>query len=314
MDIKKSYMFLPVILLILVQVFRPKHPPAWKTEDGVFGYRDLIYIPDDKPSSTFHQPSTTITKFIHYWSVQFIAAVLLKHYPVTIHNARVHDIDYNVTGFTLVDSPLKEDLDWKVTENREYLYSQLEPVIRELHPDADIVAIWDRSFISRDVEGDNPPGTNVPHLDWYWNQTYLDGFVSTKTVDQWDFILGIWKPTHMNNQPVTDLPLTIIDASSLTEDKIMPVATYVNQKEPGQEALGYQRQESLITGALKYHPDQRWFYYQNQLESEVLIFRHWTRDRTFANPHVAFTEPDFVEGSQTRRSIELRVGITLKKE
>merc|ERR1712070_248584 len=100
--------------------------------------------------------------------------------------------------------------------------------------------------------------------------------------------------------PVCDHPLAIMDASTFRPEHERLNKVQLN--------LGFAQAHNL-NGGIVHDPAQRWYYYSQQTEEEVLVFRHYTRDRFFATPHTSFLNTHCPEGGETRQSVELRVAL-----
>ena len=64
-----------------------------------------------------------------------------------------------------------------------------------------------------------------------------------------------------------------------------------------------------LNGGIAYSPLQKWYYYSYQNVREVLVFHQYSKDKFFANPHTAFFNPNCPKDTQTRMSVEFRVGL-----
>jgi len=317
---KISYGAIPLVAFIIYQILFAKTNHSIKLEDGTIqGYDTMRFVPwEDWTETHFYQPDTTLKKWIQYAVLGFVHRFIIPHFEVKFYNARNFESDYNTTGFTLVESPT-EELDFSRKANRQTFYDGMTPIIRELHPEAEHVLWFDDGVVLRDADGDNPPAWDTPHLDFYFDQTSAccNFTTSVDVTKRYDLILGIWKPIAMRN-PVVDYPLTVMDASTLDEERVVKVKTYINQQTPDEQNGGmtktYDRKKRFLTGAIKFSDKQKWFYYDRQTQEEVLIFRHWTNSEPFANPHGSFAVPNPPSGMQGRKSIELRAGIILKPE
>ena len=69
-----------------------------------------------------------------------------------------------------------------------------------------------------------------------------------------------------------------------------------------------------LNGAIRHHPDQKWYHYPFQTEDEVLVFRQYTRGRHFANPHTSSVNANCPEGYDSRISVEMRVAVFEQKK
>jgi len=281
-----------------------------QNEDGIFNY-SLAYMPSSYTEVTYIENKAT-TALVRYLQKKLEGALqyfFSEYHKMDFLNARKADLDYHVSGFSLIESPI-EELDWSVKENRQKFFRALEPVIRELHPDVDEIAWYDDFFLQRFVDGGNPPAIDAPHLDFHVDQTLTKAWVG-QDMTVFDMILGIWKPDNMDS-PVVDYPLAFMDATTLDPKDAIPLFGDVEQTKMDQTV----HRIKFTSSSMKYNSKQKWYYYPNQTSDEVLIFRQYTNENTlgtFANPHTSFKVPEFPADAPSRRSVEMRVGITFKK-
>jgi len=295
-------------LYLLYKFFYAQNEEEVKCEEGVFNYRKLKFMPDTSDEIRYKEPTSTIGKMVQ-GAFYGLMQQFLKMYSVDFHNARQADIDYEKTGFTLVKSPV-EECDWQNKDNRENFYKAMEKTIRELHPDAAELHWIDAAFLSRNTEGGNPPAVDGPHLDYYVDQNVSKEWCG---YDQsgYDIVLGIWKPANMTT-PVVDFPLAVMDASTFHKSQVIPMFGEMSNY----SVDGAKQSFKFLSGAMKHSDKQKWYYYPEQTSDEILIFRQYTNEKNgepFACPHTSFTEPKFPKSAPSRRSVETRVGITLRK-
>lgn len=294
-------------LYLLYKAFFHSTGPV-KCEDGVFNYEKLNFVPENMNEIRYTQPKTAFGKMMQGAFYGILGFFGQKH-SVDFLNARKADIDYNKTGFMLVKSPI-EECDWLQKENRERFYKAMEKTIRELHPDAERVDWIDEAFLARDTQGGNPPAVDGPHVDYHVDQSVVKDFCGYD-VSGYDIMLGLWKPANMST-PIVDYPLAVMDFSTFDADKICPVFGEIEQTSIEEHSYSIK----FVSGSLKHAEKQKWYYYPNQTVDEVLVFRQYTSEKNgkpLANPHTSFTEPNFSKIAPSRRSIETRVGIILKK-
>jgi len=239
-------------------------------------------------------------------------ATSMEKREVVIRDARLRELDYETTGFTLC--PLKSAVtNWQAvtvpaSEQQRLFSDELEQVIRKLHPDVTRVVF--QAFLLRGG-GDNPPAANGLHLDMYPDMDRLQDFVRAGKVQEspaddlggleLKMVLGLWMPREMTN-PVHDFPFFFADASTFD------AADVVAQKQDFYQLAGgeQQRVRNLAASPPIFSPRQRWYYYSKQTTEELVIFRHLT------NPaggkacfHASFQQP-LPEGMDSRKSVETR--------
>jgi len=240
---------------------------------------------------------------------------------------RRKDLDFEKTGFTLL--PYKESFDtneFHLKENQEKFEKDMEPLILKHFPGAKINQWYSSLF--RGDEGQNPAAVDGPHLDSfpdvekahafrascndkYMKESNSDENVKTQLEKAKAFkMIGVWKPINMKN-PVMDHPLALMDQRTFR---------------PWEDAVEFRQEMSHIDqgekvwfknlgGHIRYHEDQKWYYYSNMTTEEVLIFTHlsWKKSITDgkANPHTSFKHPNAPKDRDfdTRKSIESRVMI-----
>jgi len=118
-------------------------------------------------------------------------------------------------------------------------------------------------------------------------------------------MLGIWKPVYTKN-PVCDHPLAVMDARTFDSARDeRPAPAHIN--------LGGLFRYNQLLGKIVHNPEQRWHYYPFQEETEVLVFTHYTKGQSFANPHGSFANSNCPEGYQSRVSVEVRAAVFFPK-
>ncbi|KAL7621070.1 hypothetical protein AAE478_008382 [Parahypoxylon ruwenzoriense] len=105
-------------------------------------------------------------------------------------------------------------------------------------------------------------------------------------------IINVWRPI----KPVLRDPLAIADASSVTEDELVPISLiYPNRK--GE------------TFSVRHAPAHRWYYKYGLTPDEVLLIKCFdskTDGRARRVPHTAFVDPRTADDVPARESIEVR--------
>jgi len=242
---------------------------------------------------------------------------------VTIHDARKHDFgDFHQTGFTLIKLDKEsETKDWRSSiafdENADVakFHREMEPHIKQLYPGVKRIR-WTFNVVRGGGKvGDQPPAVGGPHLDYHQDDAarilFHDEFPAmprseaTLMMGEEDdedsklgVILGVWKPIHP--KAVCDIPLAVIDVQTFDPEDQTKNKLHMN--------FGIFTFHNL-NGAISYSPKQKWAYYSFQTTREVLVFHQYSKDRFFANPHAAFVNSNCPEDTETRVSVEMRVGL-----
>jgi len=283
-----------------------------KNDSGVFNY-PLPFLPETMDEVVYKESESWTAFFPKYIQTRLnrvLQSLFSEYHAVEFLNAREADIDYHVNGFSLVESPM-EECDWTVKENREKFYREMEPIIRELHPDSDELVWYDDGFLQRSFDGSNEPAIDGPHLDYHVDHSLTKEWAGYD-LSEIDMIIGIWKPDNMDT-PVVDYPLALMDASTFEPTDSRPF-----KLEFTNTLMNNTVQElRVVSGSPRYRPEQKWYYYPEQTSNEILLFRQYTNEDTvgsFANFHTSFKVPGFPSDAPSRRSVEMRVGLTFKKD
>jgi len=284
---------------------------AVQNEHGVFNY-PLAFLPadTDELTSTESAYSTALERYLTRQFLKIVYFFGMERHPIDFINAREADLDYHVNGFSLIESPMEES-DWSIQENREKFYSEMEPIIRKLHPDIAEFFWFDEAFLQRYVNGNNEPALDFAHLDYHPDQSLSMAWAGYNVSD-FDMILGLWKPDNMDT-PVVDYPLALVDGSTFGPEEAIPFYGQAEQTLMD----GSSEVRRFTASALRYSPKHKFYYYPDQTSNEVLLFRQYTNEKTmgaFANPHTSFKVPNFPRGAPSRRSVEMRVGISFKQD
>jgi hypothetical protein len=151
-------------------------------------------------------------------------------------------------------------------------------------------------------------GTNVgafagPEAENWWMERYrkddVAGFMSV------DF----WRITNMR-EPLRHMPLALCAPNSLEPADILPM-----------EFIGI-APEARVTHhlALRYNPEQQWYFYPEMTGEEVLAFKlcEFWKDDPDARPqncfHTAFADPHAPADAEERQSCEHRVGVLILRD
>lgn len=118
-------------------------------------------------------------------------------------------------------------------------------------------------------------------------------------------VLNLWRPVPPMEGPVSKVPLAVCDPDSVRVQDTVP-----------QNLFGYVPGGQHTMG-LKFHPDQRWYFYPQMTKDEVLVHRqfHWQKgvpepyDRIQTVFHTAFEHPGAPPNAEKRTSSEYRIGV-----
>lgn len=110
----------------------------------------------------------------------------------------------------------------------------------------------------------------------------------------------MWRPI---NGPVVDNPLALADSRSVKDEDVLSVRHIYPDREGG-------------TLTVRYHPEQKWWYWSGQRNDEVVLIKCFDTDtkvgggsegRRGRTPHTAFEHPGTPEEKRNgRESIEVR--------
>jgi hypothetical protein len=120
--------------------------------------------------------------------------------------------------------------------------------------------------------------------------------------------IDFWRPINMR-QPLRHMPLAICAPGSVEAGDILPIsATYIVNA----------RMTNHL--ALRFNPQQRWYFYPGMTGDEVLAFKmvEFWKDDPSAHPqcvfHSAFADPGAPAGAERRQSCEHRVGVLILRD
>lgn len=138
--------------------------------------------------------------------------------------------------------------------------------------------------------------------DW-WRQQYrsenVTGFMT----------INFWRTTNMEG-PLRHMPLGVCDPSTVQAEDVLP--TRFNDIAPGGKPTNQL--------ALRFNPDQRWYYYPEMTGDELLAFKIFECRKEDSEPvfrtcfHSAFEDPTTPSDAEPRQSCEHRVGVFILKD
>ena len=107
-------------------------------------------------------------------------------------------------------------------------------------------------------------------------------------------IVNVWRPL---NGPVMGFPLAVADSQSVRDEDLVPI----EHRYPHRNGQ---------TAAVRYNPDQKWYYWSGMKNEDRLLLKCFDSDETVSQygrvPHTAFVHPKTPEGAVGRESIEVR--------
>lgn len=132
-------------------------------------------------------------------------------------------------------------------------------------------------------------------------------------------VINFWRPIggYTKENPLRSKPLAVCDPAFVANGDT--VHTALDAK-----SVGGLKGKQTDQMALKYSPQQQWYYYPNMTDDEVLVFKQFevwkddSMDKREALPvrgvfHTAFVDPNTPEGSPPRQSTECRVQVFIGK-
>jgi len=210
----------------------------------------------------------------------------------------------------------KEEFDtkeWKTKEAQEAFKKQVTPLLEEMFPGAKVLN-W-TGFLFRGGEGENPGAVDGLHLDSYpdWDQVKEYNSYGQASQEEMDaftpseetFYIGLWKPINMKN-PVLDHPLAIMDSSTLRRQDITKLISHMEHIESDGTVVGFKN----LGGHVRYHEDQRIYYYPEMTNDEMIVFTHMGQNCESCCPHLSFNHPGAPTDKNsfdTRTSMETRI-------
>ncbi len=223
----------------------------------------------------------------------------LEPHVVRIADARARgDTDLERTGFVLVKRPTSVS-DFTDTEKlADTYYTEIEQLVCEITGAEKVVVFHG---LRRTSGGEAMPPVRVAHIDYtpqsyrLWAEATL-GTEAPVYMKRRQISVNVWRALR----PVDAVPLAVCDARSiapedLKETTIVGPAAY--------ESL-YRRQGYH----LMHNPAQRWFYFPDMQQDEVLVMKQFDTDgaRVQAVAHAAFDHPHTKAGAPRRESFEVR--------
>lgn len=243
---------------------------------------------------------------------------------VLIHDARILQDESSLTkaefldkyGFVLLNAPTKVR-DWD-TEAESVFFPEIETIIREeLMPNHQVRILQVPAMVRRrngqrahryalGVHSDyglrasdyaeTVAAFHNSFFAWIWKLGHDVPFVRRTCV------FNFWRTTNMK-QPLQHMPLALCMPNSVREEDIIPTGI------TGFTPTG----KPVVNTSLKYHSEQKWYWYPNMTPDEMLVFKTFEcRKGEEHHPqwrsvfHAAFKDPDADDDCEERESVEHR--------
>lgn len=262
------------------------------SKSGVTSIMNYLGETSDRPAYYLYQPEPGYTP---------PPPPAVKH-PTRFIDARetISSFSLDVNGFEFIRSP-RPTLDYLCadTVSTSY-YDYCAKLVTNLTGAAKVICfdynVRDKSLAAEHAEVREP--VRFAHNDY--TELSAPERVRDLLADQADdaltrryMFINVWRPLR---GPVTDVPLAICDAASLSHDDF--VATDLKYADRTGEIY-----------SLKYREGQRWYFLNQMQDDEVVLLKCFdsaTDGRARFTAHGAFRTPDVPETSLPRRSIEVR--------
>lgn len=224
-----------------------------------------------------------------------------KFFDVAIENARFKEKKFtlNEHGFELIEHHLTDTNFENNAWISEAFYSEIKNIVAKASG-ASEVFVFDHT-IRRGIDNSKRRPAQHVHVDYTHttaasraaviiDENRLERFKGKRfiQVNFWCSIKG----------PVEQLPLAFLDSQSLDENDL--VKADIEFKNPDHLGEIY---------ALKYNPNQKWFYYADMQPQEALLIKGYDTNQHAISkftPHSAFIDPTSKRGAAPRQSIEVR--------
>jgi len=225
-----------------------------------------------------------------------------QFYEVNINNARLldrKDFLLHDHGFEKVNHCLN-NVDFNSEDSiKKNLYPEIEKIVAKASG-ASAAFVFDHTVRRGVTNSIRRPAQHV-HVDYTHNtgpnraasmieERNLEHFCGKRFVQ-----VNFWRSI---NGPVEQLPLAFLDSQSLNLDDL--IIADIEFKNPAHLGEIY---------ALRYHPDQKWYYYPDMQVNEALLIKGYDTDDSAISkftPHSAFIDPTSKPDALPRQSIEVR--------
>jgi hypothetical protein len=205
-------------------------------------------------------------------------------------------------------------------------YPEVERLVRErLYPGRRVEVNQSSPPLRRGRGTSTPQYANGVHSDYGLTpedfEISIEAFATPQAAQGWRrsyerdeveafMMIDFWRPTNMAG-PLEHMPLALCDPSAVEIADLVPT-----------EMIGI-APSGLPTRhvALRYSPNQRWYYYPRMRSDEVLAFKLFECRKDDPEParfrsvlHTAFADPDTPANAEERQSCEHRVGVTILRD
>jgi hypothetical protein len=248
--------------------------------------------------------------------------------PVTVMDARELQRDassyasfFDKYGFVLL--PHKTAVrDWEGDDYGRYYPDELAKLIHEdLLPGRSVELEPPAQAMLRGPGTANPFYAQTVHADYGMTpEDYVENLTAwtNEELGNWwrhnfekDQVTGcmminFWR--SVSQTPIRHMPLCVLDPNSVEPDDILKTGL-----------SDYAPTNGKITNqlSLRYNPSQRWYYYPEMTDEEVLVFKVFHYFKAAPNEglrvcyHTAFEDPDTPVDAEHRKSCEQRVFVYL---
>lgn len=224
-----------------------------------------------------------------------------------IHDLRGHESEFGLDrdAFQVIqDVPVSSEVDFVDDESIEKnYYPEIKQLLLDNIPGSNHVYIFDHTVRRSDPNAKRGPVNRV-HIDQ--TAKSVAKRVRRYFPDEADELLkkryrliNVWRP--LNKKPVEASPLGFASSSTLRSEDVIPI----EHRYPD----GYTGE----TAAIKYNPDQKWYYLSGMTGSERLLLECFDSESLREGsgiggrvPHSAFQHPRTKVDAEGRESIEVR--------
>ncbi len=208
--------------------------------------------------------------------------------------------DWN-TDSLVYASEVEELIRCELLPGRDDLVVQRNPAVMRRGPGTDNpfygAGVHQDYGLSADDYEENVAAYAGPEAARNWRASFDDPSVRGYLV------INFWRPVHMR-EPIQHMPLCVCDPNTVERDDVVPTGllNFTPTGKPSNQL------------ALKYNPEQRWYYYPEMTCDEVLAFKNFLFFKG-EEPilqtccHSAFEDPTAPADAETRQSCEYRVSV-----
>jgi hypothetical protein len=226
-----------------------------------------------------------------------------EDHQVTIDDIRGRESNYTLDNNAFaavahVPSDMSYD-DWDSDAKvLSVYYPEVERLLLERLPGAHRIVLFDHTIRRSRPDAHRAPVTRV-HIDQTPSSTQAR--VRHHVPDDADALLrgryriiNVWRPL---NGPVVAFPLAVADSATVRDADLVGV----EHRYPDRTGE---------TAAVRFHPDQAWYYWSGMVNDERLLLKCYDSDERVGRwgrvPHSAFVDPRTPDGAPGRESIEVR--------